>query len=264
MAKAQRAALESDDSSDEEIVEIVVKSQETLIRERHNRALAAGQVFSVANTTTSAGSSMRSTFQSISSSVTAMRGGGNRKLQERQGVMLKETSPMITYRATRMVWNADNEKFVVPSGETPNERKVKVSLHPFAQGGMRNVYRMCNTKKNQQLVAKESRHDVGYKERLRFHIETAKCQMKASKYVAQFKSKICTCDELRAAVPEITKLNMLRSEVIRLKDSRSPGGFRYLAVEKEMKGETYEKWNSNNGFVNPSGSLQCQIAQAFR
>ena len=60
-----------------------------------------------------------------------------------------------------------------------------------------------------------------------------------------------------------TKIEMLDAEVIRLKDGKAKGGFRYLAVESEIKGK-YSKWNSNNGYVNPSTCRPCEVAQAFR
>jgi len=247
-----------DDIDDDEVVEMAVKSQGTLLRERHDRALAAGAVYSLTNTTT-AGSSMRSTFQSISSSVTAMRHAGSR-LQERQGVVIQDSAPLLQYTATRMVLDATRTKFVVPAGEKPHGRLVSVSMHPFAQGGLRNVYRMKQPGAYRQ-VAKESRYDIRYQERLQFHIETSKCQVRAAEYVKQFNKLVNTTKLKEARLP---CLEMLRAEVFRLKDSSAPGGFRYLAVEAELKGDFYEKWNSNNGYVNPSDSIQCQAAQAFR
>jgi len=234
-----------------------------LLRDRHARAIAAGQVYSVLNTATSGGSSMRSTFLSISSSVTAMRGSS--KLQERQGVVFKDKSPMATYEATRMVLDDNQEKMVVPANEKSNGRKVKVSLHPFAQGGLRNVYRMQQVdlihpkRVTKRQVAKESRHEVGYKDRLRFHIETSKCQARAEVYARKFVSTTSCCSALRT-IP--MKIKMLRAEVIRLKDETAKGGFRYLAIESEMQGQ-YRKWNSNNGYVNPSTCRPCEVAQAF-
>ncbi|CAB9527897.1 Myosin heavy chain kinase [Seminavis robusta] len=248
---------DDDDSSyeEDEIVEMKVKSQNTLIRERIDRAKSAGLVFSLTNTTTAEGSSIRSTFESISSSVTAMRGGS--RLQERQGVVLKKNSPMSSYLATRMVLTKNQDKF--NKKDTANGRMVQVSLHPFAQGGLRNVYKMRQPGEPPQ-VAKESRHDVGYKERLRFHIETSKCQARALDYATKFNKKLRRNNQLQSAgVPTI---QVLEAEVIRLKDETSPGGYRYLAVETELRGE-YQKYNSNNGFVSPSPTLQCQVAQAF-
>ena len=242
--------------NDEEVVELVVKSQDTLLRERHARAIADGQVCSVLNTTTAGGSSMRSTFRSISSSVTAMRGAS--RLQERQGVVFKASSAMVAYNATRMVLDNRTERFSVPSNEKLNGRQVKVSLHPFAQGGLRNVYRMQQALGPRQ-VAKESRHDVGYSERLRFHIETSKCQARAKTHVRKFNKRMKCSFELRNIQP----LGMLKTEVIRLNDERAKGGFRYLAVESEITGN-YSKWNSNNGYVNPSTCIPCKVAQAFR
>jgi len=225
-------------------------------------------------------SSMRNTFRSISSSVTAMRGGGgtSSRLSERRGVVLQQNSAMITYDATRMVLDDTNDKFVVPPNETSNGRRVKVSLNPFAQGGLRNVYRM--TMKDDggrfgttSFVAKESRHDVGYRERLRFHIETSKCHIRADEYAKKFNKRKNKKMKMRnnsnknknAKNIIIPPIRMLKTEVIRLKDERTKGGYRYLAVEPELKeGTTYTKYNNNTGYVNPSTScLPCEVAQAF-
>merc|ERR1711865_96616 len=266
---------------------MVVKSQETLLREKYNRAKSAGQVYSVMTTTTNGGvgsSSMRSTFQSISSSVTAMRGSNNarKKLTERQGVIIQEQSPMISYQAAVMVMNMKTEKFSVPANT--KELTVKVSLHPFAQGGLRNVYRMESKKlanllksrdrlqkKTKGLVAKESRHDVGYSERLRFHIESSKCQAKAITYAGKFKNRMKKIWKDKVLLSRnnlinttIPLINMLCADVFRLTDSTSKGGFRYLSVESEMNNRTYTKWNSNNAYVHPNTEcLPCKVAQAF-
>ena len=150
---------DEEEEEEEDVVEMVVKSQETLLREKYNRAKSAGQVYSVMTTMTNGGvgsSSMRSTFQSISSSVTAMRGSNNarKKLTERQGVIIQEQSPMISYQAAVMVMNMKTEKFSVPANT--KELTVKVSLHPFAQGGLRNVYRM-ESKKVANLLSSRDR-----------------------------------------------------------------------------------------------------------
>ena len=247
------------DENEDEVLEMVVKSRNTLIREKFNRARAAGNIVSLTNTTTSerSSSSMRSTFQSISSVVTAMRQGGTRRLQERR-VVLVQNSPMMEFLATRMVLvlDAEREKIAVASGEQADGRRVRVSMHPFAQGGLRNVYRMKQSR-NQQQVAKESRHDIKYQERLKFHFETAKCQAKAQTYAKAFNKK------LKKGKVAVERIQFLKTEVYRLKDSNYPGGFRYLGVEDEMKGD-YVKWNGNNGYVKDDGSLQCHMAHAFR
>jgi hypothetical protein len=74
-----------------------------------------------------------------------------------------------------------NKQIGITAGETPNSRKVQVSMHLFAQGGLRNVFRLkeYSSKDNTVLVvvARESRHDIKYQERLSFHLETAKFQL---------------------------------------------------------------------------------------
>lgn len=270
-----RNAVDSNDDDDDGVLEVMVKSQNTVLREKFNRAVAAGNVYTVAQTTTAAAqttSSMRSTFQSISSTVTAMRNGcSSSMLQERQ-VVLADNSPMISYCATRMVLDADHERILLAPGEQADGRLVSVSMKPFAQGGLRNVYRMQQSGERRQ-VAKESRHDIKYQERLKFHIETARCMAKAKLYAKAFNKHVKKKQQQQqannnnkdkgnhlAAVPPIA---FLSAEVYRLKDPKYPGSFRYLAVEPEMKGK-YEKWNSNNGFINNTGCIQCLVAQAFR
>jgi len=256
------------DAEDDEIIEMKVKSHDTLIREKYNAAVRAGNVHSLTSTTTAVpeSSSMRSTFSSISSSITAMR-SGNGRLQERR-VMLAAQSAMISYDATLMVLDAGHDKFKNAKGENNSQRNIQLSMHPFAQGGLRNVYRMKQRKEPQQ-VAKESRHDIKYQERLKFHVETSKCQAQAAKYAKAFNKRVKKLRKNRAdeilpnVIADWSPVSVLRAEVYRLDDTSSPGGFRYLAVEAELKGE-YKKWNSNNGYVNPAECRQCQVAQAFR
>lgn len=232
-----------------------VKSQATLIRERKQRARAAGEVVALTNTSTAA-SSMRSTFSSISATVTAQRSG---PLKER-AVRIQQNSAMISYQATRLVLKTDGngvDKFVIAQGESANARRISVSMNPFAQGGLRNVYRMTQQGEQRQ-VAKESRHDIRYNERLKFHMETVKCQAQASIYASSFNSKV-----LKSEYPQLPRIEVLSAEVYRLNAPSSPGGFRYLAVEKCLEGP-YEKWNNNDGFVRQSDCLKCKVAQAFR
>ena len=111
-------------------------------------------------------------------------------------------------------------------------------------------------------VAKESRHDIKYQDRLRFHLETAKCQTQAANYAKAFNKKLKNM--ARKEKKQISQqVQFLASEIYRLKDDRYPGGFRYLAVETEMQGK-YDKWNNNNGYVSNSNCMMCHTAQAFR
>lgn len=245
---------DDNNNNNDEILEVMVKSEATLIREGYNRAKAAGAVLSLTNTTTSNGSSMRSTFQSISSSVTAMRTSHTSSKRSERQICLSNNSVMIAYKATRMVLDVKTGKIRAPPGEKTNDREVRVSLNPFAQGGLRNVYYMKQKGVCRQ-VAKESRYNTTYQERLQFHAESSKCQFQASNYAKIFNAKLKN--------KKIPKITVLSTEVIRLFDPTYPRNFRYLAVENELKGE-YQKWNSNNGYVNPSKSQACQVAQAFR
>jgi len=260
-ALPQSEEIESDDSDDVQIMQ--VKSQATVLRERRQAARAAGEIVSLTKTMTQT-STIRSTFSSISATVTAMR-STKTKLQER-AVTIKSESAMIGYEATRMVLTSDASgvrKFTVAPGESANERRIKVSMCPFAQGGLRNVYRMKQESEAQQC-GKESRHDIKYQERLKFHLETVLCQTQASVHANFFNNRVNIArnnmgSNLLTGVPHI---DVLQAEVYRLKVPSCPGGFRYLAVELFMNGK-YEKWNNNDGFVNQLDCLKCKVAQAF-
>lgn len=262
--------IDDEDDEGDEILEMQVKSNTTLLQERYKRAVASGNVHSIQSTAVS--SSMRSTFQSISSTVTSMRNSSARV--ERQIVLEdpRRLSPMIKYEATLMVLDKDHEKFVMASGERSNGRIVKIAMHPFAQGGLRNVFRMEEILKEGRsttLVAKESRHQVMYRERLRFHIETSSCQTRASSYAVAFNRALKKAMDQYHRLQKIgiprSGVQFLNTAVFRLKDLNQPAGFRYLAVEGRMTGE-YKKWNSNNGYVHTSGetSIHYLVAQAFR
>lgn len=129
------------------------------------------------------------------------------------------------------------------------------------------MYRMREHTSNSNVlqvgVAKESRHDVKYQERLSFHLETAICQLRAFQYAKSFNKAISKKIENDATLPTIKEITFLCTVVYRLKAPSYPGGFRYLAVENELSGP-YQKWNNNCGFVNQSECIECKIAQAFR
>jgi hypothetical protein len=110
-------------------------------------------------------------------------------------------------------------------------------------------------------VAKESRHDIKYNERLKFHVEAATNQLRAYKYAKSFRNMV----HIKGAENDLTlpPISVLQTEVYRLKAPSCPGGFRYLSVEKQLKGP-YQKWNNNDGYVNKSDCLECQLAQSFR
>ena len=254
--------LGESDNDDEDILDMVVKSRETLLREKYNRALATGNVHSIAHSTTAA-TSMRSTFQSISSTVMAMRHGN---LRERQVVLESITgtkSAKRMFEATHMVLDKKKEKFVVKRGEKVNGKKVWIAMQPFAQGGLRNVFDLGKEFGTGRLVGKESKHEIPYAQRLKFHRETSKCQDRALQYTRAFNKNVKKKSPKLKELLGRNRLHVIRAELYRINDPDSPGGFRYLSVESHIKGK-YEKWNSNNGFVHESNSLQSQVAQAFR
>ena len=121
------------------------------------------------------------------------------------------------------------------------------------------VFNVCTTLYFDLL---ESRHDIHYNETLKFHVETVKCQTEAATYADDFNKQIKQKRNNNASLASVPRINVLHAEVYRLKSASSPGGFRYLAVEQELKGE-YEKYNNNDGWVNQSDCVKCQVAQAF-
>jgi hypothetical protein len=114
-------------------------------------------------------------------------------------------------------------------------------------------------------VAKESRHEIKYQERIGFHLETAKCQLRAYQFAKAFNEDIL--EELEDGEVEddidIPTVKVLCTVLYRLRAPSYPGGYRYLAVENELDGE-YSKWNNNDGYVNKSECINCKLAQAFR
>lgn len=80
----------------DEVVELKVKSSSTVITENYAKAKAAGQVISLTSATTSQTTctSIRSTFDSISESVSVMRSSARRKERE---VTVQVTSDWVTY-----------------------------------------------------------------------------------------------------------------------------------------------------------------------
>lgn len=103
----------------------------------------------------------------------------------------------------------------------------------------------------------ESRHDIKYNERLKFHVESATNQLRAYEYAKSFRNA------LRHTNASTVPIKVLQTEVYRLQAPSCPGGFRYLSVEDELEGP-YQKWNNNDGYVNKSDSLECLYAQSFR
>jgi len=249
-----------DEANDNNEMEVIgIKSANTRTRERYALAVESGNVVNVP-------SSMRNTFRTISSTLTSMRTSiaGISATQTERRVIMESASGFQSkkklYKATWMVMHTTEPKFIIPPKEKVDSRIVHLSMHPFAQGGLRNVYHMTESpnadlladdictsvgitsfKKN--LVAKESRYEVPYKDRLRFHQETSRCQERSVELAKEFNAKA----EYQNTV-EIPTITFLQSDVYRLRDTDAPGGFRYLAVEERLHGR-YEKFNSNNGYI---------------
>jgi len=242
------------------------KSAETLRADRYKMALARQSIIHLADDAPT----MQDTFRSISTALTTMRRPvAQRVLQERHSSILLQSAlaqgqltveSTTSYPATIMKLDESHTKFIVPPTEIREGRVVKISEIPFSQGGLRNVFNMTEAGCTIKLVAKESRHIVAYSDRLRFHLETYKCHLVAMKMTRAFNKK-------RIAIElNCHKISYLKPVIFRLKDQKSSGGFRYLAVEKKLEG-VYEKFNSNNGFVKAvsekSKQRPVELAQSF-
>eukprot|EP00929_Paragymnodinium_shiwhaense_P113423 TRINITY_DN81718_c0_g1_i1.p1 TRINITY_DN81718_c0_g1~~TRINITY_DN81718_c0_g1_i1.p1 ORF type:complete len:627 (+),score=89.74 TRINITY_DN81718_c0_g1_i1:53-1933(+) len=216
----------------------------------------------VPNSTAAASTStgMRSTFLSISQACTAMRATSRRRVErnvtlESGGASSSEESHFADVKRMRVV----GEAFKPVAKD--QKRVVTLKKNPFAQGGLRNVYRMTEIVTSAEgiiqnsLVAKESRYELPYEERLRFHIETSKCQTRAQELATEFNSRLATIGAKSAMV------TFVHTEVYRLRDPSAQGKFRYLAVEPELTGK-YTKFNGNEGSV-ISGELASELEESL-
>ncbi|CAD7928540.1 unnamed protein product [Amoebophrya sp. A120] len=244
---------------------------------------------------------MRSTFFNISTALTCFRSDApNPGLGRERAVQLEGRNSASSARAQssstsnseagegeqkfsdvrRMVLkNADSEEFKPVPLTQEVAKTVILRDNPFAQGGIRNVYKMRVVQPNGgaiHMVAKESRHEGEYAERLRFHAETSKCQGRAIVLSTDFKKALRTAAMFGGASAQLLQELQIHSNfqfvpmhVYRLKDSKVKGGFRYLAAEPELEGD-YRKYNGNNGWVcqevkdrGDAAGFAARLAQAF-
>ncbi|CAD7965772.1 unnamed protein product [Amoebophrya sp. A25] len=212
-------------------------------------------------------SSLRSTFLNISAAVTSLRQQPAVQV-ERDVKLVEDNEEGSTFgsacRAEMKqyddvtVMELKNGKLKPVAGVA--KKTVSLPQQPFAQGGLRNVYRMTEILENhsssfgksssgttiKKLVAKESRYEVPYAERLAFHLESSKCQERAISFAAQWNAlDVVQRDSL------LPHLHFLRTDVYRIREDASTQKFRYLAVEEELQGK-YRKFNGNNGWVRPT------------
>jgi len=264
----ENAVVEEEET---ELQFLVSKSAETLRAERFKMAQARQSIIHLADDT----STMQDTFRSISTALTTMRRPTSRKvLQERHSSILLQSAlgrgqpaneKKSMYPATIMEFDKYHTKFIAPPIKMRKDCVVKISDMPFAQGGLRNVFHMRKVGAPLALVAKESRHIVAYADRLRFHLETYKCHIRAMKMAKSFNKKLKNSN-IGIDGPACPKILYLKPVIYRLKDKESSGGFRYLAVEEKLTG-VYEKFNSNNGYVktvsDKSKRVLTEVAQSF-
>merc|ERR550539_173477 len=209
-----------------------------------------------------------SAFMSISAATTSLRTCNSGKASVEKVVELENENEDWTSMTSHLFTDvvvmemiADSNKFKEKSN---NSKTIRIRKKPFAQGGLRNVYKMLefnilSTCVATEKVAKESRHEVPYSERLKFHIEATKCQKRAQELAEQF--------NIVASTVNLEAVEFIQTEVYRIRDSSSPGNFRYVSVEPFLKGK-YLKFNGNNGYVcsEPSDRIDfeiCELSQAF-
>ena len=243
---------------DDDVQCLGTKSASQLVAERQALAKQSNNVVDLV-TKTSGSTSLRTTFQSISQTLTNM--SSSTPLVERP-VSLAASSSKFKFVATKMALKSDGSGFAVAPKELTDGRVVHLAAQPFNQGALRNVNRMTEidprTGHYNVYAAKESRYEVQYKDRLAFHKEATKCQQRTAKMATAFHAALGG----RGAPP----ITVLSTAVYRLRDANCPGGFRYLSVEPMLDGK-YQKFNDNTGNVlkDPRGQEPpvSRLAQAF-
>lgn len=260
--------------------------------------LANADVVSVASQTQlslAPPSSIRDTFLSLSQSITTVHETASQRAHKERRVVIKaEHTKSATptagkkYTATKLILRGD--KFE----PLPASKNIVVwlSSNPFAQGGERNVYRMREEVPDGQAtltsflvngngtdvrrytsVAKESRKELPYKDRIIFHKMQITSQERAQRIADAFNAKF-------EFITSSYKIKFIRCELLRVNDAQAgSGNYRYLSVEEALDGGDtslapypYVKYNSNNGYVLncnsaavTDGSVKhaSEIAQAF-
>lgn len=232
--------------------------------------------------------SMSDVFRHISSDVSSM----NDSFVKGQEVAVQLLPPHLCKRpefslyAEEFMLSSSTKEFVkvVPRGRV--DTIVSIHPQPFAQGGVRNCYRMWKwnaaESEFEDIVGKESRFEVNATDHLgkEFHRTAMQSANKAREYTTSFNRSLLRAviegdwDGSQDARDLVRAKNALQLEVIscslyKIKDSTAHKQRRYMLVEPFLRG-TYVKYNGNNGYVSPRppASKKCQrgwwdIAQAF-
>ena len=204
-----------------------------------------------------AASSIRSTFRSISSTLSSMRSGAPQLGAPvlAKGVLEAAGEPFEeeTYFATKMDWDSVDGHRILHIADTEAEgRQLRVHALPFARGGMRNVFRAVEEGREMPLVVKDSICMVPHAERLAFHKATTECQLRATAFARDFNRATETLKrdhtQLDRELDGVREVQFVTCEVYRLSKVKGSGEYRYISVEPFLEGE-YIKYNTNNGFV---------------
>ena len=293
-AEGNKGNDENNDDEDDDIELVDVISAERRVQMN----LANAEVISLTRTQTQTQTqtSIRDTFASLSQSITTVHESASQRAHKERRVVVKAESNGASstssadgrkYTATKLILSGD--KFEPLPGS--KDITVWLSCHPFAQGGERNVYRMREdvpegqstlssflsverqTRAKCQSVAKESRKEIPYKNRILFHKQQIACQERAQKIADAFND---SCSDF---LSRLHRIRFIKCELLRVNDVQSgSGNYRYLSVEEALdEGDTstapypYVKYNGNNGYkldcssnrMQESVKFACEVAQAF-
>eukprot|EP00607_Mallomonas_marina_P009750 CAMPEP_0182419184 /NCGR_PEP_ID=MMETSP1167-20130531/3590_1 /TAXON_ID=2988 /ORGANISM="Mallomonas Sp, Strain CCMP3275" /LENGTH=433 /DNA_ID=CAMNT_0024593867 /DNA_START=1279 /DNA_END=2580 /DNA_ORIENTATION=- len=178
-----------------------------------------------------------------------------------------------TYEAHIMLLKIKNKKTVFEASR--DDSTVILRNRPFAQGGERNAYHMFDISISklfddgsvapEHYVAKESRVLEHFQQRLKFHLPMSLAQRKASEVAVHFNNLVRSTSTMNISSTSNSLghvISFLECVVFRIEDDTVPGRKRYLAAEKYIDG-VFRKYNSNNGYADPSLDDSNLTAQAF-
>lgn len=200
---------------------------------------------------------MKQVFTTIATTLTTMRTGvvlpppkRALKLEQPDAYLEHETRGWKTCQANYM----DNE--TMNWGPKCAEFPIKIRNEPFGAGSLRYAYILEMDGKI--YVAKESKYQEKYKDRIEYHKENVEQQLIARDWAARFNKS------LKMAGHFVNKINFKRAYIVRLRDENSKGGFRYVQVERLIEGK-FEKFNNNGGQIPTSAytSEEGKFANAF-
>eukprot|EP01038_Epipyxis_sp_PR26KG_P005456 gene5456-7551_t len=263
------------------------KHKDNNIDNNTNKILNSNTVVSSINTITT--NSLKESFRKISTDLITLtqsqsQSQSQTRLSERI-VQLENEVKKVTqskYSAVIMNYNINTRSFEA----SKDERIVILNDQAFARGGERNAYhlyeKILNDDTNEwsidHYVAKESLLKEVFSDRLRFHIPFIETRNKAHSLAKIFNKLMFNNSNNninnnnnqllinllskynRSSIPAIT---FIPCAVIRIRDEKSSGGFRYLSLERYLPNQ-FIKYNGNNGYIYKNHDhLPNMVAQAF-